>query len=160
MIGTLPGEPVCLYCEENCAPKIMPARRELVALREKVKVKLEEMCIAGVLVKVDKPTDWVSQMVVTEKKSGDFRIRLDLRPLNYVLKREQYTLPTLEDMLTRLSDAKVFSKVDLANGYWHVPMEEESSYLTTFITDHGSFRWLRLPFRISTSSEIFLKRMH
>jgi len=42
----------------------------------------------------------------------------------------------------------VFTKLDLANGYWHVPMEEESSYLTTFITEHGRCRWLRLPFRL------------
>ena len=159
-IGTLPGDPVRLHCEENCIPKIMPARREPVALREKVKVKLEEMCLAGVLAKVDKPTDWVSQMVVTEKKSGDLRICLDPRPLNDVLKREQYTLPTLEDTLTQLSNAKVFTKLDLSNGYWHVPMEEESSYLTTFITDHGRFRWLRLPFGLSVSSEIFQKRLH
>jgi hypothetical protein len=159
-IGTLPGDPVRLHCEENCIPKIMPARREPVALREKVKVKLEEMCLAGVLAKVDKPTDWVSQMVVTEKKSGDLRICLDPRPLNDVLKHEQYTLPTLEDTLTQLSNAKVFTKLDLSNGYWHVPMEEESSYLTTFITDHGRFRWLRLPFGLSVSSEIFQKRLH
>ena len=47
---------------KKCIPKIMPAMREPVTLREKV--KLEEMFIAGVLAKVDKPTDLVSQMVV------------------------------------------------------------------------------------------------
>ena len=81
-IGTLPGEPVCLHCGENCIRKIMPARREHVALRKKVKV--EEMCIAGILAKVDKPP----KIVLTEKKSGDLRICLDPRPLNDVFKRE------------------------------------------------------------------------
>ena len=70
----------------------MSTRREPVTLREKV--KLEEMRIAWVLVKVDKPTDWVSQMVVTEKKSDDLHICFDPLPLNDVLNHEQYTLPT------------------------------------------------------------------
>jgi len=52
----------------------------------------------------------------------------------------------------------VFTKLYFANGYWHMPME--SSYLTTFITDHGRFRWLRLPFGLSVSSEISPKRLH
>ena len=58
-------------------------------------------------------------------------------------------------LLTRLSNVKVFTKLDLGNGYWDVTMEEESSYLTTFITDHGRFRWFRLLFRLSVSAENF-----
>jgi len=95
-------------------------------------------------------------MLATEKKLGDLRICLDPQPL----KREQYTLPTLEDTLTQLSNAKVFINLDLGNGYWYMPMKEESSYLTTFITDHKRFRWLRLPFVLSVSSEIFQKGLH
>ena len=60
-----------VYTEENC----IPTRREPFALRKKV--KLEEMCIAGILAKVGKPTDWVSQMVVSEKKSGDRIIKIN-----------------------------------------------------------------------------------
>ena len=39
-------------------------------------------------------------------------------------------------------------------------MEEESSYLTTFITNHGRFLCLRLPFGLSVSYENFQKRLH
>ena len=80
------GEPVRLHCEGNCIPKIMPARREPVARREKVKV--DGMCITGVLAKVEKTYSLVSQMVETGKKSGDLRICLDPRPFNDVLKRD------------------------------------------------------------------------
>jgi len=55
-IETLPDEPVRIQCEENCASHIMPARREPVTLKEKVKVKPEEICIVEILAKVDKPT--------------------------------------------------------------------------------------------------------
>jgi len=46
-------------------------------LKIKEKIKLEEICVAGVLAKDYKPRDLVSQMVVTEKKAGDWRIFLD-----------------------------------------------------------------------------------
>ena len=51
-----------------------------------------------------------------------------------------------------------FSKADSSSGYWHIQLDDTSSRLTTFQTCFGRFRWLRLPFGISMSSEIFQKR--
>ena len=55
-------------------------------------------------------------MAVQEKKSGDLRICLDPRALNEALKREQYALPILENVLPQIASAKVFTKLDLRNG--------------------------------------------
>ena len=54
----------------------------------------------------------------------------------------------------------MFSTVDLRSGFWHCVLDEESSLLTTFGTPYGRFRWLRLPFRLSVSPEIFHKRVN
>ena len=48
----------------------------------------------------------------------------------------------------------------MSSGYWHIALDEESSKLTTFQTCFGRFRWLRLPFGLCVSSEIFQKRMY
>ena len=72
-------------------------------------------------------------MVVVTIKSGDLRICLDPRPLNKVLKHERYPLPVMEDILPKLANAKVFSKLDLSCAYWHVHLDEESSLLTAFL---------------------------
>ena len=109
--------------------------------------------------KVERPTDWVNQMSVVKKKSGAIRICVDPRPLNLVLKREHFMLPVLDDVLPKLSGARVFSICDLKQGYHHVELDEESSYLTTFATPFGRYRWLRLPFGLKVSSEIFQKRL-
>ena len=69
--------------------------------------------------------------------------------------RETYQLPGIDELLPDPAQAKVFSTVDLKSGYWHCVLDEESSHLTTFATPFGSFRWLRLPFGLSVSSEIF-----
>jgi hypothetical protein len=109
-LGEFPGKPVHLVVKEGAIPKILPTRREPVALRGKLEKKLDEMCEMGVLAKVEIPTDWVNQMAIQMKKSGDLRICLDPRPLNEVLKKEQYTLPTLDEILPDLASAKVFTK--------------------------------------------------
>ena len=44
-------------------------------------------------------------------------------------------------------------------GYWHCILDEESSELTTFSTPYGRYKWLRLPFGLSASAEIFQKHV-
>ena len=58
-----------------------------------------------------------------------------------------------------MAKAKIFSKLDLANGYWHCKLGDESSLKTTFGTPFGRYRWKRLPFGLTVSSEIFQKRL-
>ena len=163
-LGILPGGAesngtVRLVIDEDSNPSVRPARRIAVALKSKVKDKLESMVEKRVLAKVDQPTDWVSQMAISTKKSGDIRVCIDPQDLNKCLKREHFQLLLMEDVLPELSKGKIFSKLDLADGYWHCVLDEESSYMTTMNTPFGRYRWLRLPFGLSVSSEIFQKRL-
>ena len=61
--------------------------------------------------------------------------------------------------MPELARAKIFSTVDLTAGYWHCILDHESSILTTFATPFGRYRWKRLPFGLSASSEIIQKRV-
>ena len=83
-----------------------------------------------------------------------------IRGRSMKLYEERYPLPTIEDIIPKLSHAKVFSKVDLSHGYWYCKLDEASSYPTTFITLHGRYRWLRLPFGTKVSSEIFQRKLN
>jgi len=157
-LGSFPG-PVHLEVEEDATPVVAPTRRIPVALKDKFKDELDRLENLGVIVKVDEPTPWVSSVVVATKKNGNLRICIDPKPLNEALRRERYQLPVLDDLLPELSKAKVFSTVDFKSGYWHCILDDESSLLTTFSTPHGRYRWCRLPFGLSVSSEIFQKRV-
>ena len=68
-------------------------------------------------------------------------------------------MPILDEILPDLSQATVFTTVDLRSGFWHCVLDDESSMLTTFNTPYGRYRWLRLPFGLSVSPEIFQKRV-
>ena len=157
-LGTFPGLQH-LKVDENVQPVIMSHRRAAEALRPKLKCELDRLVELGVITLVDEPTPWVSEITLRFKKNGDIRICLDPRELNKALLREHYTLPILEDTLQELGQSRVFSKADLSSGYWHVVLDETSSMLTTFQTDFGRYRWLRLPFGLNVSSEIFQKRI-
>ena len=88
------------------------------------------------------------------------RICLDPKDLNKAIQRENYLLPTIEDIATRLHGAKVFTKLDVRSGFWHIALDEKSSYLTTFHTPFGRYRWNRVPFGISSAPEVFQRKMH
>ena len=101
---------------------------------------------------------WVSQMAVVKKSDGSLRICIDPQLLNDALQRKNYRLPTLDDVLPNLNNAKVFSILDVKQAYWHVRLDKESSLLTTMITPFGRYRWARLPFGLKVSSEIFQRK--
>lgn len=109
---------------------------------------------------VTTPTPWISSMVVVPKKKGKHRICLDPKDLNNAIQRENYPLPTIEEIAARLHGAKVFTLLDVRNGFWHVKIDEESTYLTTFHTPFGRYRWKRIPFGISSAPEVFQRKMH
>ena len=78
---------------------------------------------------------------------------------NQAVMREQYPLPTLEELTLMLSDAKYFSVLDATSGYWQIKLDEDSSLLTTFNTPFGRYRFTRMPFCIHSAQEVFQKTM-
>ena len=109
----------------------------------------------GVIEKVTIPTDWVNSLVVVEKPNGKLRICLDPRDLNAAIKRPHYPMPTLEDASSKLTGACFFSKLDAKSGYWQMKLTEQSSYLTTFNTPFGQYRFHRLPFGVISTQDDF-----
>ena len=145
---------------DNSIPAVkLPVRKVPLAVKEPLKEEIHRLVHMGILKPVDSPTDWISSMVVVMKRNGRVRLCIDPKPLNKALKRNHYPLPGIDNILPEISKAKVFTVVDAKNGFWHVPLDEESSYLTTFGTPWGRFRWTRMPFGISVAPEEFQRRL-
>ncbi|KAG1686326.1 E3 ubiquitin-protein ligase RNF31 [Nymphon striatum] len=124
------------HLDLSVSPHVAATRSIPFHMRKKVKQHLDQLEKMGVITKQDEPTDWVSALLITAKRSGDIRVCIDPRPLNRALKREHFELPKLDDVLPELGKARhlVFSTFDCRNGFWHVKLSEESSLLTTFTT--------------------------
>ena len=148
-----------LYTSDEVAPKIHAPRRLPIEKSDQVRKQLDAMEADGIIIRVQGPTDWVSSMLVREKSNGQLRICLDPSDLNKALKREHHPPRSVEDVNHKFSGAKYFTKLDAKNGYWNVKLDTQSSYLTTFNTPFGRYRYLRLPFGLRVSQDIFQQLM-
>jgi len=136
------------------APRCVP-----VALRDRVKAKLDELERKGIVEKVAVPTDWISSMVVVTTPNK-IRICLDPKDLNTAVIRPKYQLPTHDELLPKISRAKVLSTLDAKDGFFQVGLDENSSLKTTFWTPFGRYKYRRLPFGINLAPEEFECKMH
>ena len=91
-------------------------RRAPVALKAKLKEKLTELESKGIITKVVEPTAWISSLV-TVVKPGKLQVCIDPRDLNKAIKRPKYQIPTLDEILPQLANARVFTVVDASTKY-------------------------------------------
>lgn len=66
-------------------------------------------------------------------------------------------MPTVDDLIHTLNGATVFSKLDLQSGYHQLSLAPESRHITTFATNKGLWRYIRLNCGTNSASEIFQK---
>ena len=149
-LGTMQGE-YQIKLKADATPFVLTTpRRIAVPLQPKVKAELQRMEKLGVIRKVEEPTEWCSGIVVVPKPNGNVRVCVDLTKLNESVCRERHILPSVEETLAQLGNAKVFSKLDANSGFWQVKLDNASSLLTTFITPYGRYCFNRLPFGITS----------
>ena len=58
-----------------------------------------------------------------------------------------------------LADACILTVCDCEKGYWHQRLDEESSYLTTFYTEMGRYRFAVMPFGITVTGDVFQQKL-
>ena len=144
--------------DPNAKPIQENPRRVPIPVKDELKSKIEDLETKDVIVKVTKPTPWISNMVAV-RKPNKLRLCLDPLHLNKGIVRNHYPKPTVEDIAPKLTKANVFSVVDAKDEFQQVVLDEPSSYLTTFWTPVGRFRWPRLPFGIKSAPEEFQRRL-
>ena len=94
------------------------------------------------------------------KSNGSVKICGDYKlTANTATKTESYPLPRIEDVFASLAGGKVFSKLDLSHAYLQLPVAEDSQPLRTVNTHKGLYRYLRLPFGVSSAHAIFQRTM-
>ncbi|XP_056109383.1 uncharacterized protein K02A2.6-like [Rhinichthys klamathensis goyatoka] len=152
-LGCMPGYHH-IQIDSSVKPVVHAPRKVPVALKERIIKELHKMEEMNVIARQTDPTDWVSSMV-TIVKPDKIRICLDPQDLNKAIKREHYPLLTVEEVVSNMPNAKVFSVLDANQGFWQIKLDDDSSKLCTFNTPIGRYRFLRLPFGISSASEVF-----
>ena len=68
---------------------------------------------------------------------------------------DSYPLPRIEELLSRLKGAQYFSRLDLRDGYFHVPIAKEDIQKTVFSCRYGTFEYLVMPFGLMNAPSTF-----
>jgi len=96
--------------------------------------------------------------MILQKKDTSLRLCLDPKHMNEAIQREHYQIPTTDDTLPKLAGKRVFTIIDMKDGFWNIELDEFSSKLCTFNTPFGRFSFKRLAFGIKSAPEVFQKR--
>lgn len=141
-------------------PPVQHGRRKVpIEYCEEIERELKDMERQGIITKQVDPTPWVSSLTYPKKANGKLRICLDPKDLNRAIIRENHKAPTLEEVTHLLTGATVFSKVDGNKAFFGMRLDHQSSLLTTFNTHLGRWRFLRVPFGLKMSQDIYQMRM-
>ena len=90
------------------------------------------------------------------KKDGTLRLCVDYRGLNKISIKDRCPLPLIDETLARLGQAATwFSKLDLKDAYYRVPIKEGDSWKTAFRTRYGHFEYLVMPFGLTNAPSHF-----
>ena len=149
-LGCISESDYHIKTDKTYQPVVHPPRRVPVTVQPKIQAELTQMEELEVIGKVAEPTDWVNSMVTIVKPNGSQRICIDPRDLNKAIQRELYPMSTIEDIVTRMPNVKVFSVLDASSGFWQVKLDPSSTKLCTFNT----------PFEVTCSSASSLDYHH
>lgn len=154
-------DPVKLKIRPNIQPTKIRYTNIPLNMREDANAQLESLVNQGVIERVSKYSDikWISSIIPVIKSNGKLRLVVDLRGPNKAIIRESYRMPTLEFVVSRLTDCKVFSTIDLENAFYHIKLDKDSRYLTTFWSGEEYFQFNRLPFGLVNAPDIFQRAL-
>ena len=117
---------------------------------------MEKLEADDIIETVEKPTSWVSPVVIAPKRSSnEIRLNVNMREANEAIPRTHAVMPTLDDIINELNGATVFSHLDINHGYHQLELKENSRDISTFATHLGLYRYKRLNFGTRSAAEIF-----
>ena len=121
--------------------RLSPEKRA-VARQNSAKAEFSAMEEMGIIRRSNSP--WSSPLHVVPKANGGWRPCIDYRRLNEITTPDRYPVPHIQDFMSGLAGAKIFSTVDFVRGYHQIPLQDIQK--TAIIISFGLYKFLRMPF--------------
>lgn len=158
-LGVFKGGKVSLELKDDASPKFFKSRPVPLALRPAVEQEIDRLVDQEILEPVNF-SKWATPVVAIRKKDGSIRLCGDYRAtVNVAVKTNSYPLPTINEVLSIVNRARVMSKLDLAQAYQQLEVDQAASEILTINTLKGLFKVKRLPFGISAAPGLFQRVM-
>ncbi|KAK9400635.1 putative protein K02A2.6-like [Crotalus adamanteus] len=143
----------------SVAPTRIKPHRVPFALKNKINTELDKLIQQGILEPVDS-SPWETPIVTPLKANGEVCICADYKcTLNKALQQHSYPVPMVSHILAFLKGGQVFTKLNLAQAYQQLPVDEATAEAQTIVTHRGAFKVKRLQFGANVTPGIFQSMM-
>ena len=72
---------------------------------------------------------------------------------------DAYSIPRIDESLSKLEDAKLFTTPDLGSAFWQVPLRKLDRDQTGFACELGLFQWKRMLIGLCNATATFQRLM-
>uniref|UniRef100_A0A1Y1MVB1 RNA-directed DNA polymerase n=1 Tax=Photinus pyralis TaxID=7054 RepID=A0A1Y1MVB1_PHOPY len=125
--------------------------------RQEIREVLKQMIEDGIIERAS--TNVINPLVIVKKKNGTLRLCLDARELNRRTVPQLESPQKIEALLGKIGKNKIFTKLDLQNSFWLIPLEENSRKFTGFSVDGATFQFKVVPFGLASSCAALVRAM-
>jgi hypothetical protein len=122
--------------------------------KEKVNIELDRMLEAGIIEHVEE-SEWISPMVVQDKKTREIKIYVHLRKMNDACLHDPFPTPFTDKVLDNVGGHEVYHFTDGFLGYHQIQIAKEDHHKSTFAIEWGSYQYTVMPFGLKNSPTIF-----
>ncbi|KAF9756154.1 Retrovirus-related Pol polyprotein from transposon opus [Nosema granulosis] len=103
---------------------------------------------------------YASPAFLIEKKNKELRLVVDYRKVNIFIRDEISMIPKIFETLQKLERKKIFSKIDLKNGFNQIRLADNSRDITSFTMFGQQYRYKRIPFGIKSGPKLFQRTIN
>jgi hypothetical protein len=100
-------------------------------------------------------TEWVSNLVLVNKKKGTIRVCMDFHDLNKSCPKYNFLTPFIDHILDECAVSIIFSFMEKFSGYNQIQIKPKDQHKTTFIFPWGTVAYHKIPFSINNVGETF-----
>ncbi|KAF9760669.1 Transposon Tf2-6 polyprotein [Nosema granulosis] len=152
--------PIKLFIDEEIKKQTLVPQYYSVPLKyvKGAKAEIQRLLEADIIEEHRAP--FASPSFLIEKKNKELRLVVDYRKINAYIKDEISTIPKIFESLYKIGTNKIFSKIDLKNGFNQLELDKESRDITSFTMLGQQYRYKRVPFGIKSGPKLFQRTIN